>query len=182
MTLDNKMTSYHKRVSLGLNRFPEVLICNGEFYKVDAFLDKYDAKYYAVRSIDIVGYKSKIKILKESVALEVVNHNNFSLSVSSHNYDDALLLIGDVKIDYDDNVWLLASTDEYPKISKNNPDYNLSTTVFDKKLNNVRGFDSLFSYIVEHGLVNVIVEFAVYDEPVGICNEKVIVFEIRTDY
>ena len=62
------------------------------------------------------------------------------------------------------------------------PEFNLSTDIFDKSLNLVPNFDLIYAYIVEHNLIDVIVEFAIYKCPVGIYNEQIIVFEIRTEF
>lgn len=182
MVIKNKIEGYKKREELNLNRFHEGLFHKGEIEKVEGFLNKYNVEYYAVRSINIVGYKLSIKVPRDLVVDEIANHNSFTLSVSSHNYTDNLLLIGDVKIETNNNVWLWASKKEYPKGKDKTPDYNLCTDIFDKKLSHIKGFNDIYKYVIDKNLINVIVEFAVYDKAVGINNETVVVFEIRTDY
>ena len=38
------------------------------------------------------------------------------------------------------------------------------------------------NYIVIHNLYDVIVEYVVYDKPVGFNNDKVLITELRSDY
>ena len=62
------------------------------------------------------------------------------------------------------------------------PSFNLSTDIFDKKLNQIPYFDMVYQYIIEHKLQNVIVEFALFDTEVGIKNQNIVVYELRTHY
>ena len=64
-----------------------------------------------------------------------------------------------------------------------NPNYNIATTIFDDEtLNHIPYFDNIYKYIVENKLKNIIVEFALFDKPVGINKENIIIYELRTDY
>jgi len=63
-----------------------------------------------------------------------------------------------------------------------NPTFNLKTDIFDKNLNSIPHFDFLYQYIVSHDLIDVIVEFSLFDKEVGINHEKIIVYELRTHY
>lgn len=63
-----------------------------------------------------------------------------------------------------------------------NPTFNLSTDIFDKKLNKIPYFDLIYQYIINHNLQDVIVEFALFDTEVGINNEHIVVYELRTHY
>jgi len=94
------------------------------------------------------------------------------VNVSSYNYSSHLILIGDIKISKNNEVWLIATTNQEftGKMAEQNPEFNLKTTIFDNQ------------YIVDHKLTDVIVEFAYYDIPVGIHHENIIIFEIRTHF
>ena len=63
-----------------------------------------------------------------------------------------------------------------------NPTFNLSTNIFEKKLNKISYFDFIYQYIINHNLQDVIVEFALFDTEVGINNEHIVVYELRTHY
>lgn len=67
-------------------------------------------------------------------------------------------------------------------MAEQNPEFNLKTTIFDKELNKIPKFDEIYQYIVTHKLIDVIAEFAYYDIPVGIHNQNIIIFEIRTHF
>lgn len=185
MKINNKLESIDVIDELKLNRFPEQLFKKGEEQKVIKFLSNYPAKYYAVRSKEIVGCKkNNFKVLKEEVLNEIDNFNLYSINVSSYNYTSHLILIGDIKIDSKGQVWFIGTTDSNftGKMAEQLPEFNLSTDIFDKNLNKIPQFDLIYKYIVDHDLVGVIVEFAIYDCNVGINNEQIIIFEIRTEF
>ena len=54
--------------------------------------------------------------------------------------------------------------------------------IIEFKLNSIPGSDLIYAYIVKHNLIDVIVECAIYDCPVGIYNEWVVIFEIRPEF
>ncbi len=87
-------------------------------------------------------------------------------------------------ISKNNDVWFIGSTNPNftGKMAEQFPDFNISTNIFDKKLNYIPKFDLIYKYIVEHDLIDIIVEFAIYDCPVGIYNEPIIIFEIRTEF
>ena len=43
-------------------------------------------------------------------------------------------------------------------------------------------FDLIYKYIVENHLIDIIVELAVYDIPVGVNKDNIVVFEVRTSF
>ena len=53
-----------------------------------------------------------------------------------------------------------------------NPDFNIKTNIFDNKtLNNIPYFDNIYDYIITNDLLDVIVEFALFDKKIGIKNK-----------
>lgn len=168
-----------------LNSFPEKLFTRNQSEEVKEFLKEYPAEYYAVRSKDIVGCKkNNFKTPKENVLDEIKDFNLFTINVSSYNYTSSLVLIGDIMISKNNGVWFIGSTNSNftGRMAEQYPQFNYSTNIFDKRLNLIPGFDSIYEYIVNHNLVDVIVEFALYNQPLGIYNEPIIVFEIRTEF
>ena len=87
-------------------------------------------------------------------------------------------------ISKNNGVWFIGSTNSNftGRMAEQYPEFNYSTNIFDKRLNLIPGFDSIYEYIVNHNLVDVIVEFALYNQPLGTYNEPIIVFEIRTEF
>lgn len=71
---------------LELNQFHEQLFHSGEEDKIENFLKKYPAKYYAVRSKKIVGCKkNNFKVPRDKVLEEQKKFDLFSINVSSYN-------------------------------------------------------------------------------------------------
>ena len=60
--------------------------------------------------------------------------------------------------------------------------WNISTDIFSKKLNQIPNINQVIKYIIDNKLVDYIVEFALFDIPVGINNEHVVLFELRNHY
>ena len=59
---------------------------------------------------------------------------------------------------------------------------NTTTTIDDKKLWQVKGVEEIIQYMLKHNLIDIIVEFVVYDRPVGVKNENVLIVELRSEY
>ena len=133
-----------------------------------------------------------IKKLKLNQFLEELFHSDeeqkkfdlFSINVSTYNYSSHLVLIGDIKIRANNEIWLIATNNQQftGKMAEQHPEFNLRTTIFDKVLDQIPKFDEIYQYISNHQLIDVIVEFAYYDIPVSIYQENIIVFEIRTHF
>ena len=65
---------------------------------------------------------------------------------------------------------------------KKNITFNLKTNIFDKKLSKIPHFNFIYQYVIDNGLQDVIVEFSLFDKEIGIKNEKIVVYELRTHY
>lgn len=183
MKINNKIESIEKINELKLNRFPEQLFIRGEESKVLRFIDEYPAKYQAIRDKSKPRGVFKFTVLKEDVLEEIKEYEIFSINVSSFNYTTQLL-VGEIEILDNDEVYLCAFTgsgisDREVELA---PTFNLKTNLLDKRLNKVPYFDKLFKLIVDNNLINVIVEFAIFDEKVGINNDNIIIYELRTEY
>lgn len=185
MKVHNKLESVKLIKELQLNSFPEKLFKRDDIGEITKFLSDYPAKFYAIRSKEIVGCKrNNFKVPRDKVLNEIKNFNLFTINVSSYNYITNFILIGDIRVGSQNEVWFIGSINPNftGKMAEREPDFNYSTDIFDKRLNKIPSFDLIYSYIIEHKLIDVIVEFAIYDKPVGIYNEPVIVFEIRTEF
>lgn len=185
MKIRNKLESVETIKQKRLNSFPEKIFYKGQQKEVLKFLEEYPAKFYAIRSKEIVGCKdNNFKVLKTDVLKEIKKFNLFSINVSSYNYVSNFILIGDIMISKNNDVWFIGSTNpNYTgKMAEKYPDFNYSTNIFDKNLNLIPGFDLIYEYIINHDLVDIIVEFAIYNCPVGIYNEQIVIFEIRTEF
>ena len=169
---------------LGLNKFPEQIFKSGEEESVKLFLDKYPALYYAIRDKSKAGGVFKLKVDADKVLDEIDGYNLFSINVSSINYVDNQLLVGEVEFLSNGDVYAILSTDSSASVRDaiKNPNFNLKTNIFDNKLDSIPYFDFIYKYISDNELYDVIVEFALFDKEVGINKEKIIVYELRTNY
>lgn len=94
MIIRNKLDSIKKISELNLNKFPEQLFKENEEEKVKEFLQKYPAKYYAIRDKSKAGGIFKLKVDYNKVLDEIKDYNLFTINVSSANYIDNQLLVG----------------------------------------------------------------------------------------
>lgn len=184
MFIKNKLESMKKISELGLNKFPEQLFKAGEQEKVREFLTCYPAQYYAIRDKSKAGGIFKLKVAANDVLAEINDYDLFTINVSSANYVENQLLVGEIQILSNGEVYATLSVDPTASVrdALRNPTFNLKTDIFDKKLNIIPHFDLIYEYIITHNLQNVIVEFALFDKKVGIRKERIIVYELRTHY
>lgn len=184
MIITNKLESIIKINKFGLNKFPEQLFKENEKTEVQKFLKKYPANYYAIRDKSKAGGIFKLKVDYDKVLYEIEDYSLFTINVSSANYVDSQLLVGEVEFLLSGEVYAILSVDPGASVrdALREPTFNLKTDIFDKKLNEIPYFDFLYQYIIDNNLQNVIVEFALFNEDVGIKNEKIIIYELRTHY
>lgn len=184
MIISSKLESIKKISELGLNKFPEQLFTENEQERVKNFISTYPAKYYAIRDKLKVDGDFKLKVPANEILAEIQHYQLFTINVSSANYVESQILVGEIQILSNGEVYTTLSVDSSASVRDAimNPAFNLKTDIFDKKLNSIPHFDLIYQYIVEHNLQNVIVEFALFDENLGINNEKVIIYELRTHY
>jgi len=184
MKITNKIESYEKIIELGLNRFPEKIFKHSEINEVTEFINSYPAKYYAIRDKSKAGGIFKLKVEPENILNEVSGYDLFSINVSSYNYIDNQLLVGEICISSTSVNAILSKNSKYSvRDAIRDPDYNFIASIFDDEmLNDIPHFDDIYKYIVENKLQNTIVEFALFNKPVGINKENVIIYELRTDY
>lgn len=184
MKIKNKMESIIRINELHLNRFPEQVFYKGEEEQVQHFLKMYPASYYAIRDKSKSGGVFKLKVTYDKVLEEISEYSLFSINVSSANYVDNQLLVGEIEILSNGEVYAILSTDSTASVrdALSNPTFNLKTDIFDRRLNDIPNFDFIYQYIISNGLIDVIVEFSLFDKEVGINNEKIVVYELRTHY
>lgn len=184
MEIKNKMESIDKIKELNLNKFPEELFKYGEEEKVKEFLRKYPAPYYAIRDKSKSGGTFKLKVNHDDVLKEISEYTLFSINVSSANYSNNQVLVGEIEICSNSDVYLTLSTSPTASVrdALNAPTFNLKTDIFDKRLDEIPEFDYVYQYIVSHELTDIIVEFSLFNKCVGINNKKIIIYELRTDY
>lgn len=184
MLIYNKLQSIAAINGLGLNKFPEKLFNKGETEEVKDFIEKYPAKFYAIRDKSKAGGVFKLKVLAEEVLTEIEGYDLFTVNVSSANYADNQILVGELEVLSNNKIYAILSTDKTASVRDaiKNPTYNLNTDIFDNRLNHIFGFDFMYQYIIDHGLKDIIVEFSLFDIKVGTLNEREVIYELRTNY
>ena len=185
MQMKNKLESIEAINELNLNRFPEKLFKAGEENKVLDFLKQYPAKYYAIRDKSTSGGIFKLKVNYNNVLDEIKEYNLFTINVSSANYVDNQLLVGEIEILSNDEVYAVLTTNPEASVrdALQNPEFNIKTNIFDDTtLNKIPHFNFIYEYIISHNLKDIIVEFALFNKEVGIKQERIIIYELRTHY
>lgn len=184
MLIQNKLESMKKVKELGLNRFPEQLFKSGEQEEVKKFLACYPAQYYAIRDKSNSSGIFKLKVLAEDVLEEIKGYDLFTLNVSSANYIENQMLVGEINILSNGEVYATLSIDSTASVrdALKHPTFNIKTDIFDKGLDKIPYFDLIYQYISDHNLQDIIVEFALFNSEVGIKKENIIVYELRTHY
>ena len=134
MKIASKMESYKKIIELNLNRFPEGVFKSSEKNEVEEFINDYPAKYYAIRDKSKAGGVFKLKVEPENVLNEVENYDLFSINVSSYNYIDNQLLVGEIFISNTEVNAILSLNSKYSvRDAIRDPDFNFTTNIFDNK-------------------------------------------------
>lgn len=184
MKISNKVESYNKIIELGLNHFPERIFNSSQINEVEDFIKTYPANYYAIRDKSKVGGVFKLKVKPNDILNEISGYELFSINVSSYNYIDNQLLVGEIYFSNTSVNAILSTNSKYSvRDAIKNPDFNIMTDIFDDKtLNKIPYFDKVYEYIIENKLQDIIVEFAYFDKPVGVNKENIIIYELKTNY
>lgn len=184
MIIKNKLESINKINELKLNKFPEQLFRENEEDKVQEFIEKYPADYYAIRDKSKAGGTFKLKVDYDKVLDEINGYSLFTINISSANYVENQLLVGEIEFLSNGEVYAILSIDPTASVrdALRNPTFNLKTDIFDKGLDKIPYFNFIYQYIMENKLQDVIVEFALFDKEVGIKKQRIIIYELRTHY
>lgn len=184
MIIKNKTESYNKIIELNLNKFPEEIFTKNDIQKIKNFIKNYPAKYYAIRDKSKSGGIFKLRVEQENILKEIEDYDLFSINVSSYNYRKNQVLVGEIFINNNTVNATLSTNKNYSvRDAINNPDFNISTNIYDNKtLDKIPYFDNVYKYIIENKLKNIIVEFSYFNTKLGINNENIIIYELRTNY
>lgn len=188
MIVKTKKQSIEKIKELDLNTFAAEIIDSKNLERIQRFFDENPASEYILRNPEkasgnfffVKGFedcKSKLKNYKENV----------TICVSFNNLKEDLVLLGDitVKKGFDSDIVDITARSDKEATHRNiyeKPEFNFHTNLNDDKLWNIPGFSKLIKYITDHELYDVIVEFIVFDCPVGNKKEKVAICELRSEF
>lgn len=183
MNIKSKKESVRLIKELGLNGVPEEIIDSYDDNKIRMFCTNYPARTYILRDLyNPNGQYYLCHSVEECITNAKNYEKDFLLGVSVVSYDGKILL-GDICVGKD-RIMLTARTDKnsHHRNIYSEPEINLDTNWFDKKLSNIKGVDMLLSYIANHNLYDTIIEFVVYNNKVGTKNENVLIVEFRDTY
>ncbi|MBQ8430800.1 MAG: hypothetical protein IJX26_02505 [Clostridia bacterium] len=186
MEIKSKTDSSVQLKRLGLNYIDNIIIETNNLENAKLFVEQNPAEEYCLRSLDsALGQYFFAKNIDEIIELSKNYNDKFWLGVSTRPLATHLLLLGDIKVDKERNIVDLVaktSTNANHRNLDDNPEFNFHTTLEDDNLWNVPSFLTLINYISKHHLYNMVVEFAIYDCPVGHHKENILIYEIRTNY
>ena len=180
LTEDSNVASF----DIDLANTKEIVRIINEEDKIKTFIDSYPANFYAIRDKSKAGGLFKLKVDCDKVLDEIKGYNLFTINVSSANYVDNQLLVGEIEFLSNGEVYAILSIDPTASVRDAiaNPTFNFKTDIFDKGLAKIPHFDFIYQYISNNKLLDVIVEFALFDKEVGLKRQKIIVYELRTHY
>lgn len=183
MKINSKKHSSDIIKKLNLNRVPEMVCYVFDEESLSAFCDKFPSIKYILRDVENASgtyffCKDKQEVMDNARTYK----GAFSLAVSCFAYKN-IVLLGEIYLTKD-SVIIVGGNEEginhrnaYQKAI-----INKTTTLDDDEIWEIEGVSDLIKYLVDHNLYDVIVEYVVYDAPVGVNNEKVLIVELRSDY
>lgn len=189
ITIKDKKDSINVMKDLRLNYFPLQAFEVDDIEGISAFMEKYPAKEYVLRSANKAKgdffFVENIQQAKEKLCYF---EKEVTVSVSYNEYKEDIVLVGDIIVHKNsgqsDTIDLTARTDSeathrniYEK-----PEYNLHAGLDEDRVWDIPGFSKIMRYVSDHELYDVIIEFAVYDCKIGINKENVVICELRTGY
>lgn len=185
MKISSKIESITKIRQLNLNHLPEEVFTSQDISKITDFIDRTQQKLYIIRNMSSVLGLTYFNVSPEQIFSLISNYTaDFSIAVSAFNYC-TYTLHGDIYLSHDlETLNLFASNtvSNQPRGLMSNCQWNISTSYYDPKLKRIPHLNIILDYIFNNNLFDVIVEFGVFPKPIGQNNERVLIFELRTDY
>lgn len=165
-----------------LNRMAEAIFYRGQGEKVKKFLEDNRFKHYNLRDKSTPGGKFFYKLTAEQVLEVTHSYPKFSVYESLAQADNFMVLQGEISIS--EQFEILASLDDRKGISNRdamqNPHWTLNPNYLFKRKYSIPGLDKVIDYICCNELFDVIVEFSMYDVPVGVNQENLLIWELRS--
>jgi hypothetical protein len=181
--IKNKQQSRETIKRLGLNYVPFITIRKGEYEKAWQFLIDSPMNYYSVREINNSGggaFSDNMLVGLDVIALTSIL-DEFELFPSLLVLDrENLILQGELQLAQDMSI--LGSLSNIKGISNRkamaNPTYNLSVPS-SQTIPRIPGLDKVIEYMLRYELIGPVVEFTLYDQPVGVNSEPIVIWELR---
>ena len=181
--IKNKLDSDFQIKKRGLNHMLEGLFTESSTYEdLMNFLNENKYDYYNIRDKSVAAGKFMYKITRDNVLKESKNYKKYAVYESLALADNKLILQGDIEID--NNFIMKASLSNIKGISNRiamqEPVYNLyEIDLKENKEPYIEGLNKVLDYIISNELIGMVVEFSLFDIPVGVNHEKIIIWELR---
>ncbi|ABR33476.1 MULTISPECIES: hypothetical protein [Clostridium] len=179
----NKYESDYMIKKLGLNRMSEnIFTDNSTLDELKSYLEENTYKYYNIRDKSVSGGKFLYMLTKDQVLLKSKKYKRYAVYESLAIADDRLILQGDIEIDRD--FIMRASLSDIKGISNRiameKPVYNIyNYDLKEKRDPPISGLSKVIDYISQNSLIDMVVEFSLFEIPVGINQENIIIWELR---
>lgn len=184
---NNKLESVNLINTLKLNTFKqkvfEVKYTSDE--DVNKFLNASNCGTYAIRDNMISNSPVRTHAASKDEILNVYKKfENCTISESVNNYINNQTLIGNIVVGTDGSVTVEGSSNKCDSVREamNNGNIKLNTTIDDNRIEYINGLKDIVDYVIEHNLQDMVVEFSTFNKNVGVNNEKVIIYELRSNY
>ncbi len=184
---NNKLESVNLIKTLKLNTFKqkvfEVKYTTDE--DVNKFLNANNCAIYAIRDNTTSNSSIRTHAASKDEILNVYKKfDNCTISESINNYINNQTLIGNIVVGSDGSVIVEGTNHKCDSVREamNNANIRLNTTIDDNRIEYVNGLKDIVDYVIEHNLQDMVVEFSTFNKNVGINNEKVIIYELRSNY
>lgn len=178
----NKTESDITIKQLKLNKMLDGVFNKGEKDEVKTFLNNNVYPYYNMRDKSMAMGQFLYKLTSKEVLSHIEDYNKFSVYESLADADSKhMLLQGEIQINSDWKVMasLSDSIGISNRVAMKNPKWCLYYDLLLDREPKIQGLRKIIDYIFEHELFDVIVEFTIYDVPVGINHENLLIWELR---
>lgn len=178
----NKSESDYIISKLGLNRMAEGIFTQSSTEEdLRRFLEENTYEYYNIRDKTHAGGQFLYKLTADGVIEHSKDYQRYSVYESLAEADEKLILQGEMEIDK--QFKMVASLSDIRHISNRSamqtPEYHLQVDLAERREPHIRGLTEVINYIAKHGLFDVVVEFSLFEIPVGIYKETIIIWELR---
>lgn len=185
MKISSKVDSISKIRQLNLNHLPEEVFTIHDVDKISDFINRTQQNFYIIRDMSNVLGLTYFNVSPQQIFSLIPNYNSkFSIAVSAFNYC-TYTLHGEIYLSRNLETLNLFASNTVPTQTRglmSSCQWNISTSYYDPKLKKIEDLDIILDYIFQYNLFDVIVEFGVFPKQIGLNNERVLIFELRTDY
>lgn len=181
----NKLESSELINKLQLNVLPQKMFKVKAGNGIETFIEEHPAQFYSIRDNVRSNNPNRTHKASKSEILDVYKKFEIcTVGISQYNYIENQVLTGNIVVDSTGNITIEGTNQKCDSVREavNNAKYHINTDICDKKLKYINGAYDIIDYVLEHNLQDMVVEFSVFDKNIGVNNEKVLIWELRTNY